>query len=225
MIELRSVVLRYGAVVALDGLDLEVGTGERLALIGPSGAGKTSLLRVIAGLERPRSGEILIDGRVVSSRSVHRSPSRRGVAMAFQRPALWPHLTVEANVAWTLRSPRSTESRRRTASLLARLGLEDQARRRPHELSGGEARRASIARALAAAPPIVLLDEPFAGLDSRLREAVADLILEEVGDHGSTLLAAVHDLEAARILCSKTAAVEFGRITRAGSWDEPENDR
>jgi len=217
VIALRGISLSYGAVRALSSVDLEVPAGDRVALVGPSGSGKTTLLRVVAGLETPDSGSVVLAGRTATPAL---PPGERGIAMVFQRPALWPHLSVRQNVSFGL-SDRGEASRRRVSDLLERLGLAALAARRPHQLSGGEAQRAAIARALAPASPILLLDEPFSDLDAALVGRVVAVVREETVQTGATVLLAAHDLGAAREVCGRVAALGAGRLRYGpGPWSE-----
>lgn len=211
MIELKSVSLNYEKTAALSAVSLKVGR-ERAALIGASGSGKTSLLRVIAGFEKPDEGEVVIGGRTCSSKRFFVPPCDRGVGFVFQEPSLWPHLSLYSNVAYGLDHPRSTAGRKRVELLLEKLDLTELKRRKPHELSGGEARRASIARAVAPAPKILLLDEPFAGLDEKLKSTVIELLEEEGEANISTMVVVAHDERAAGRLCSNMVRMEAGRI-------------
>ena len=220
MLSLRSITLKFDGFPALDNINLELERGERLALVGPSGSGKTSLLRIIAGLEKPAEGQVAMTGKTWSSPSFFLPPGSREVGFVFQRPALWPHLSLSSNIAYGLDQPRSTEGRRRLGFLIRRLELEGLEKRRPHQLSGGEAQRASIARALAPAPAILLLDEVFAGLDGRLRGVVIQLLKEEAKQHQTTIIMAAHNLAEARKICPRVAELREGSLGFSGSWDD-----
>jgi len=216
VISLRNVSLSHGPVAAVSSIDLEVPLGERVALVGPSGSGKTTLLRLVAGLEDPDRGRVVLSGRTGKARQ---DPAPRGVAMVFQRPALWPHLSVRGNVAFGLSDDRRETGRTRVDDLLERLGLTDLAHRRPHQLSGGEAQRVAIARALAPASPILLLDEPFSDLDAALVQRAVEVVREEVERTGATVLLAAHDLAAAARVCERVAILRAGTLRFGpGSW-------
>jgi ABC-type sulfate/molybdate transport systems ATPase subunit len=220
MLSLRSITLVYDGLPALERIDLELDNGEHLALVGPSGSGKTSLLRIIAGLETPREGQLDIQGTTCSSPDILISPGSRGVGFVFQRPALWPHLSLSSNIGFGLDEPRSTEGRRRLEFLIRRLGLEGLEKRKPHQLSGGEARRVSLGRALALEPGILLLDEVFAGLDAQLRAVIVQVLKDEAEEHQTTIIMVTHHLSEARKICPRVAEIRAGRLVFDGSWDD-----
>jgi iron(III) transport system ATP-binding protein len=174
LLELEGVARRYrrGQPAAIEGVSLAVAPGEIVALLGPSGSGKTTILRLIAGFELPDAGTVTIAGRVVADVRAPREaipPEARGVGIVFQDYALFPHLTVERNVGFGVRGADATPRRARVAELLALVGVAHLARRYPHELSGGQQQLVAVARALAPAPAVLLLDEPFSNLDTDLR--------------------------------------------------------
>jgi iron(III) transport system ATP-binding protein len=200
---LSSVAREIGGRPVLRGVSLEVPEGETLALLGPSGAGKTSLLRVIAGLDRPDGGEVRIGGRDVT----RRPPRERGVGLVFQDLALWPYMTVEEHLEGG-----------DIGSLVSRFALGGLGRRRPHELSGGEKQRLALARAVAHDPRVVLLDEPFSGLDPLLRRSLAEAFAELQRDRGFTAVWVSHHLDGAVSRASRAALLKDGRVEQAGSW-------
>lgn len=193
MIRAQGLTKRFDGVAALAGAGLAVPAGGILVVTGPSGSGKTTLLRLLAGLEVPDEGTVEISGAAVSGPRAWVPPERRGVAMVFQRPALWPHLSVLGNVAFGLPGRRE-EALRRALSLLDALGLAELGRRKPQGLSGGQAQRVALARALAPRCPVLLLDEPYAGLDAGWRERAAALVAEECSASGATRVLVLHDL-------------------------------
>ncbi|MCY3656947.1 MAG: ABC transporter ATP-binding protein [Chloroflexi bacterium] len=198
----------------VDGVSFEVADGRVAALLGPSGSGKTTILRAIAGLERPEGGDVLLDGASV----LGRAPHRRGVGLMFQELALFPHLDVRANVAFGLRMARWPRDRRerRVDELLALVGIESLGGRRVDALSGGERQRVGLARALAPEPAVLLLDEPLGALDeARKRELRRELraLLERLE---TTALLVSHDLRDAQALADDLVVLDAGRVLQAG---------
>jgi putrescine transport system ATP-binding protein len=214
LLEISEVSKNFGAVTAVDRVSLSVEQGELFALLGPSGCGKTTLLRLIAGFELPDSGRIVIDGSDVTDVP----PYRRPVNMMFQSYALFPHLDVTGNVAFGLKQEGMARRRRdvRVAEMLALVQMSDYARRRPHELSGGQKQRVALARALAKMPKLLLLDEPLAALDRKLREETR---LELIGIQervGTSFVFVTHDQEEALGLASRIAVMNKGCIAQIG---------
>ncbi|MGB5757306.1 MAG: ABC transporter ATP-binding protein [Acidimicrobiales bacterium] len=205
-----------GPDVLLD-VSLDIPAGSSLALLGPSGCGKTTLLRSIAGLERPRSGTITIDGDVVAGPSAWVPPERRQVGMVFQDWALFPHLSVAKNVAYGLERAGRQE---RVAAGLALVGLSDLGDRMPATLSGGQQQRVALARALAPRPRVLLLDEPFSNLDTGLRAEVRAEVHQLLLDVGITAVFVTHDQEEAFVLGDRVAVMNQGRIVQV---DTPHN--
>lgn len=195
--------------------DLTVGPGERLALLGPSGAGKSTLLAAIAGLLPLAAGSVRIAGRVVSEAGFTAAPHERGVGMVFQTAALWPHLSVREHLAIPLAGRPDAA---RVTALAAQLELAPLLERLPHELSGGEARRVALGRALAAGPALLLLDEPLAAVDALARPALSRLIADAAAR--ATILYVTHDPAEAASVCPRAAIVEAGRVAQVGTWDE-----
>ncbi|MEW6257811.1 MAG: ABC transporter ATP-binding protein [Pseudomonadota bacterium] len=212
----EDVNLSYGPVEAVRGVSLEVRPGEVVCLLGASGCGKTSLLRLAAGIEVPDRGRIAIDGQDVAGPKVFVPPERRGIGLVFQDYALFPHLTVLDNVKFGLaRLPRAaaeTEALR----ALSRVGLDTHSGAYPHELSGGQQQRVALARALAPRPGILLLDEPFSGLDRRLRDQVREDTLDVLRDVRATAIMVTHDPEEAMRLADRIVLLRAGRIAQAG---------
>jgi len=205
----------FGGRTVLRGLDLSCEAGSRTAILGPSGIGKTTLLRLIAGLELPDEGEILLGGERVSGPGWAREPHRRGVALAFQAPALWPHLRVRDTIAFGLRTLGRSAARAAAEDWLGRLRLEGLGGRYPDQLSGGQAQRVSLARALAAGRPILLLDEPLSHLDPDLKAALATELDGWLRAAGTTLVYVTHDAAEAAPLCHRTLALAEGRLLEA----------
>lgn len=220
MISIIGMGKAYGGNPALVEISFSVPPGGNLALLGPSGSGKTTLLRLIAGLEEPDAGEVALGGRTASGPGFLQSPSSRGIGMAFQRPALWPHMTVEENVRFGLRRWEAGTARQRAEEILNRLSLDGLGARYPHQLSGGESQRVSIARAIAPGLPILLLDEPLSHLDPDLAESVLAAVRSEVKSRGTTLLVASHDALSARSLCDTALVLRRGRTVERGALEE-----
>jgi putrescine transport system ATP-binding protein len=218
LLEIIAASKRFAATLAVDQVSLSVEEGEFFALLGPSGCGKTTLLRLIAGFETPDSGQMLIDGVEMSAVP----PYARPVNMMFQSYALFPHLDVAGNIAFGLRQ-EGMERRRRDArvrDMLALVQMSDYARRRPHELSGGQKQRVALARALAKMPKLLLLDEPLAALDRKLREETR-LELTGIQERvGTTFLVVTHDQEEALGMASRIAVMNRGRLVQTGPPSE-----
>lgn len=219
-LELRGIRCLYDETVAVESLDLAVRAGEVVCLLGPSGCGKTTALRVAAGLEPAAAGEVLLDGRVVSSTRVHAPPERRSVGLVFQDYALFPHLTIADNVAFGLERLPAAERAERVERILQRVGLTEYGAAYPHELSGGQQQRVALARALAPDPAIVLMDEPFSGLDARLRDRVRDRTLHVLKQSGAACLMVTHDAEEAMYMADRIAVMREGRLIQVGAPDE-----
>ena len=219
-LSLQGVTHRFGAKTALSAIDLDVERSEILCLLGHSGCGKSTLLRLIAGLIDPDEGRVLIDGRIVAGNGAAEPPEARGVGMIFQDYALFPHLTNLANVMFGLRKLGRHEARRAALAALARVGLADDAARFPHEMSGGEQQRVALARAIAPRPGALLMDEPFSGLDKRLRDAVRDEALAVLRETRATTILVTHDPEEAMQMASRIALLRNGRLVQLGTPTE-----
>ena len=214
LLEIDAVGKRFGAVAAVDGVSLEIERGELFALLGPSGCGKTTLLRLIAGFETPDRGRIRLDGADVTALP----PYERPVNMMFQSYALFPHLDAAANIAFGLRQERMERRRRaaRVAEMLALVQMSDLAHRRPHQLSGGQKQRVALARALAKMPKLLLLDEPLAALDRKLREATRRELIAIQERVGTAFLVVTHDQEEALAMAARVAVMNAGRLEQVG---------
>ena len=210
-LEIEDLSHGFGKVSAVDGFSLRVRAGEVVCLLGPSGCGKTTLLRLVAGLEPVQRGRISIGGKLVGAPGLHVPPEDRAVGLVFQDYALFPHLTVVQNVGFGLIGMAEADRRARVADILARAGLADYGDRYPHALSGGQQQRVALARALAPRPPLILLDEPFSGLDARLRDEVRDRTLHLLKHTGQTTLMVTHDAEEAMFMADRIAVMRAGR--------------
>ena len=223
-VRLESLVKRFGEDVAVDGIDVDMPPGEFFTLVGPSGCGKTTTLRMIAGFERPTSGRILLDGVDVAQTPPH----RRNVNTVFQSYALFPHLTVADNVAFGLKYKRlsKAERRQRVGEMLERVRLTGFEARKPDRLSGGQQQRVALARALILRPRVLLLDEPLAALDARLRKDLQVELKSLQSEIGVTFVFVTHDQEEALTMSDRIAVMNGGRVEQAGPpqavYDEPE---
>lgn len=217
ILEVRGVTRRYRdrAIVADASLSLQ--PGGIGCLLGPSGCGKSTLLRMIAGLESVDEGTISIRGRAMSTPSGIVAPEDRGVGLVFQDSAPFPHLDVSANIAFGLKGMAAAERRARAASLLARFHIEHLAEAWPHTLSGGEQQRVAIARALAREPSLLLLDEPFSGLDAHLKVRIRQTLLADLRASGATVLIVTHDPEEAMLIADELFLMSAGRVLQTGS--------
>ena len=213
----HGVTKRYGAVAAVLDSDLCIERGEFVALLGPSGCGKTTLLRLVAGFERPDAGEIAVEGRPVVGRGTWVPAHARGIGMVFQEYALFPHLTVGQNVGFGV---RRGDRRTRVPELLRLVGLAGYEERFPHELSGGQQQRVALARALAPKPSVVLLDEPWSNIDPLLRAAMRAELAEILRGIDVTVLFVTHDREEAFSLADRIALMRDGTVVQTGSPEE-----
>ncbi len=215
IVRIEGVTRRFGAVTAVDRVDLAIERGELFALLGGSGCGKTTLLRLLAGLETPDAGRILIDGQDMTGVPPHQRP----VNMMFQSYALFPHMNVAENVGYGLRREGlpKPEIARRVAQALEQVRLADHAARRPAQLSGGQRQRVALARALVKRPKLLLLDEPLAALDRKLREGTRFEMVRLQEELGLTFVMVTHDQEEAMSMASRLAIMDLGRVVQVGT--------
>lgn len=217
-VEVRSLAKHYGSVKALRGVDLSIAPGEYFVLLGPSGGGKTTLLRTIGGFNKPTSGQVLLHGKDVSELP----PNKRPTSMVFQSYALFPHMTVAGNVGYGLsltKRPRD-EVRQKTAAMLEMVGLEGYDERKPHELSGGQQQRVQLARSLVLDRDILLLDEPLAALDAKLRKDMC-LELKHLQEKvGITFIHVTHNQEEAMTVADRIALIADGELVEHGTADD-----
>jgi iron(III) transport system ATP-binding protein len=220
VIRLNNVTKSYDHITAVDDLSLTIGQRTFTVLLGESGCGKTTTLRLAAGLERPERGEIWVNDRLVAGENRWVAPEQRQIGMVFQDYALFPHLTVSDNIAFALNTMPKQQRQRRIDNLLALVGLEGRGGRYPHQLSGGQQQRVALARALAPSPAILLLDEPFSNLDAGLRKVMREEVLGILRQTGATTLFVTHDQEEAMRLADEIAILHQGKILQMGSPDQ-----
>lgn len=206
----------FGGRKVVDDVSLEVGAGQVTCLLGPSGCGKSTTLRMIAGVDQPGAGRILIDGVEVAAPGRHVPPEHRSVGLMFQDFALFPHLSVAENVAFGLKGDRAARLRR-VDELLERVTLSGFGSKHPHQLSGGEQQRVALARALAPRPRVMLMDEPFSGLDNRLRDGIRDTTLDILKDEGAAVVLVTHEPDEAMRMADEIALMRGGRIVQSGA--------
>ena len=220
ILQVEEVAHSYGGETVLDGVSFLVDAGEIVCLLGPSGCGKTTTLRLVAGLETPAAGRIVVAGMPVADPGRSVPPERRRVSMMFQDYALFPHLRVRDNVAFGLAYLGRGDRRRRAEALLDQVGMGAFADAYPHVLSGGQQQRVALARALAPDPYIVLLDEPFSGLDPELRGRVRDDCLHLLKTSGAATLFVTHDAEEAMMMADRVVVMREGRVVQNGAPEE-----
>src|SRR5688500_13503117 len=227
-LQLDGLAKRFGDVAAVDGVSLDIATGEHLALIGPSGCGKSTILLMVAGLLAPDGGEIHIGNRRVAGAGTWVEPDKRRVGMVFQDYALFPHLTVTGNIGFGLDRLTKLERAKRVQEVLALVGLEALSGRYPHELSSGQQQRVALARSLAPDPAVVLLDEPFSNLDRTLRESLRVETKAVLRRAGATAVLVTHDHSEALGFGDRIAVMRSGHILQIGSpeelYDFPEDE-
>ena len=219
-LDIQGVRQVFGGTLAVDDVSLAVRPGQTMCLLGHSGCGKTTLLRVVAGLERPTAGRVLLDGREVSGPGVFVPPEQRGVGLMFQDYALFPHLTILENVMFGLARLPAAKARAIAEAALSRVGLAKYAGDYPHMLSGGEQQRVALARALAPQPGILLMDEPFSNLDQRMRERIREETMGLLREKGATALVVTHDPVEAMTISDRIALMRGGRIVQTGTPED-----
>ncbi len=215
-----SKTYRRGDSAALAEVTFSLEERHILALVGASGSGKTTMLRILAGLEVPDAGEVHLNGRVIARPCSSVTAEERGIGMVFQNHALFPHLTVEKNVLFGVRKLAKSAKTLLLAELLELVGLPGMAQRYPHELSGGERQRVALARALAPGPQLLLLDEPFSSLDMRLKQSVRDETREILRARGTAAVFVTHDTEDSLAVADRIVVMQEGRVQQIGAPQE-----
>ena len=215
-LQVDGLTRRIGGRAVVSDVSLDIAPGQVTCLLGPSGCGKSTTLRMIAGVDRQDSGTISVDGETVSDDLRHAPPEARGIGLMFQDFALFPHLTVEGNVSFGLTGSK-TEKRKRVGEMLERVHLGGLADAYPHELSGGEQQRVALARAVAAKPRVMLMDEPFSGLDNRLRDGIRDETLDILKDEDTAVLLVTHEPQEAMRMADEIALMRDGEIVQRGA--------
>ena len=210
----------YGEVLAVDDISLSIEREELVCLLGPSGCGKTTALRVAAGLEPLQHGRVLMNDQVVADGTIDVPPERRSVGLVFQDYALFPHLSVTENAAFGLAGKCAADRKAGALAALTQVGMRDHAEAYPHLLSGGQQQRVALARALAPKPSVMLMDEPFSGLDRQLRNQVRDQALHVLKESGAATLMVTHDPEEAMFMADRVALMRAGRIVQVGPPSE-----
>ena len=215
-LEVQDLTRAFGGRQVVDHVSFTIPAGQVTCLLGPSGCGKSTTLRMIAGVDMQDSGRILVDGKLICDTVFRIPPERRAIGLMFQDFALFPHLSVAENVAFGL-PRRAADRAARVADLLARVKLSDFGGKYPHELSGGEQQRVALARALAPRPQILLMDEPFSGLDERLRDGIRDDTLALLKEEGTAVLLVTHEPHEAMRMADEILLMRDGRIVQRGA--------
>lgn len=229
ILEFKNVSHRYGKTPSVHGIDLAIEDGQVFSLLGPSGCGKSTILRLAAGLEQPLTGSILLNGTVIASPHQMMPPEQRGIGLVFQDYALFPHMTVEENILYGLKGQKldTIEKSNIVKKVLEHVDLQRFEAIMPHEISGGQQQRVALARALAPSPKLILLDEPYAGLDSRLRERIRDDMLHILKETGTSVLMVTHDSEEAMFMSDQITVIKDGGVEQSGRpidlYCRPEN--
>jgi iron(III) transport system ATP-binding protein len=216
----KNISYSYDKLDVLKDLSLEAKSGQITCLLGPSGGGKSTLLHLAAGIEPIQRGSIEVNGQLIASPDVHLPPEQRPVGLMFQESALFPHMSVEKNVAYGISGLSKSERDRRVASLLSMVGLEGYAQRYPHELSGGQQQRIALVRSLAPEPSVLLMDEPYASIDITLRRSLREAARATLKQSGTTSVMVTHDPSEALEMADTIAVLDRGCIVQVGSPKE-----
>jgi ABC-type Fe3+/spermidine/putrescine transport system ATPase subunit len=222
MLKIKGLIKKFDNLLAVNGVSLNCKKGETLAVLGPSGCGKTTLLRLIAGFEKPDEGEILINGELVSQPNKVVAPNQRHLNMIFQDLALWPHMTVERNIEFSLNSKimDKFERKNRVKEILKKVYLNGYEKRYPGKLSSGEQQRVALARSLVVEPKLLLMDEPLSSLDSILKRQLLKLTISLKDQLGLTMVYVTHNQEEAISIADRIAIMNYGQIEQIGTLQE-----
>lgn len=220
MVRVKNLTKNYGPVKALEDITLEVNRGELLAVIGPSGCGKTTLLRIIAGFEKPDKGNVIIDGVEVSTPKGMLPPFKRSISMIFQDLALWPHMTVREHIAFVMKNNKRQKNEENIKNILKKVNLSNYHNCFPHQLSGGEGQRLAIARALASSPAYMLMDEPFSNLDILLKDELQKMVVKLKKESQMGIIYVTHNIEEAFSMADKIAVMNKASIEIIGEKEE-----
>jgi len=216
----EDIVHTVGSTTILSGINLAAEPGEILCLLGPSGSGKTTMLRIAAGIERQSAGRLMLNGQEIAGPDAFVPPEKRGIGLMFQDFALFPHMSIAENVRFGLTALSGAAAKKEAMVALERVGLADVARQYPHTLSGGEQQRVALARALSPRPTVLLMDEPFSGLDSRLKDVVRTDTLQILRESRATAIIVTHDAEEAMRMGDRIALLRDGRLVQVGTAAE-----
>jgi iron(III) transport system ATP-binding protein len=215
-LQVSGLTRRFGGREVVSDVSLSIAPGQVTCLLGPSGCGKSTTLRLIAGVDRQDTGSVSVNGRVLSDARVHMPPESRSIGLMFQDFALFPHLSVAGNVAFGLVGSKSEKSAR-VSEMLERVHLSEFEKAYPHELSGGEQQRVALARAIAPRPGVMLMDEPFSGLDNRLRDGIRDQTLEILKEEETAVLLVTHEPDEAMRMADEIALMREGKLAQVGA--------
>ena len=219
-LELKNIYHEFETSIAVNNLSISIERGEVVCLLGPSGCGKSTTLRLAAGLERIQSGEVFLDGKLVSSVNFQMPPEQRDIGLVFQDYALFPHLSVIENTKFGLKKIAQEVSERRALNSLNMVNMDSYCESYPHTLSGGEQQRVALARAMAPKPKLMLLDEPYSGLDARLRDSIRDEVLHLLKANECATLMVTHDSEEAMFMADRIVVMRGGQIVQTGKPEE-----
>jgi len=212
LIEIKDLGKKYGNTEILHGINLKVDKEEAIVLFGPSGSGKTTLLRLIAGLEVPDNGTISFEEKIVSSENWALEPNKRGISFIFQSHALWPHMTVEKNILFGIDIKDKNIVREKVAEIIEDTGLKGLEGRYPHELSGGQAKRAAFARALVLDKSVYLMDEPLVNQDDEIKAELMGIVKKKIAKTKASLIYVTHDMEEAEMISKRIVKIKNGKL-------------